>query len=127
MADVFFIVNEISDDLSMILAEDMLSNQRIRSRWVRALVRVAIAVVVTAAVIYTGGLAIHLLKMKGFAYASKKAFTAIYKTSKIGKTGKLYPAVMTGLGIGMKQAYSRMDVPWEGLAKEAKYSVKFAW
>jgi hypothetical protein len=109
------------------LQDSSITNANFFKRFVRALARTLMVAVVSAAIVYTGGLAAGVIKFKSAVLGHKLGWAAITKKVTIGASGKLYPGLMYGLGKGAIEAAQKWDKPWEGLQKEAKYAVKAVW
>lgn len=128
ISEIFYVMDEMTDDLLLVLQDPAFENAFIKSRLGRALARVLLVAAVTAAIYFTGGIAASIIKAGSIHSGVFKAgLTAITKSTKIVSGGKLYSGLMMGLGKGTIQAAGRWDQPWEGITKEAKYGIKLAW
>lgn len=127
-SEIFYTLETATDDIALILKDPTSTNAFLSHRMVRALVRTILVAAVTAAIIYTGGLAVGIIKLKsGIAIAHKAGLVALTKKVSIGASGKLYAGLYFGLGKGMIEATQKWDKPWEGISKEAKYALKAVW
>jgi hypothetical protein len=127
LAEIFFLTNKMSEDLILVLEDASLEEHRVKSKFLRAFFRVALAVAITAAIVYTGAAALSLLKFGSVAGAHSVGTAALAGKVVIGASGKLYPALMTGIGTGLKTAGSNWEKDWQGIVKEGKYAIKIAW
>lgn len=128
LSDIFYLMDEVSNDLLLVLEDPSFEMGRLMNkRWFRAFVRVVLVAAVTAAVIYTGAAALSFAKIGWAGTAHKAGWAAVTKKVSIGASGKLYPGLTFGLGKGLINATQKWDDDWEGIVKEAKYSVKVAW
>lgn len=127
LSDVFYILNEITDELSLILEDPIYQNGFIRTKLGRALVRTLLVAAITIAVVYTAGLVTPALKMKSLYLGHKAAMTAITtKTTVLG--GKMYSALTYGLGKGLIGGVQKWNDEWKGIGNETLYAaVKVAW
>lgn len=127
LSDAFYILDEITDELSLILEDPTYQNGFIRTKLGRALVRTLLVAAITVAVVYTVGLAVPAIKLKSLYLGHKAGLTALTtKTTVAG--GKMYAALTYGLGKGMIGAVQKWDEEWKGLGKESIYAaVKVAW
>lgn len=127
-SEIFYTLETATDDIALVLSDSALTNAFFSNRMVRALVRTILVAAVTAAIIYTGGLAVGIIKLKsGIAIAHKAGLVALTKKVSIGSSGKLYAGLYFGLGKGMIEATQKWEKPWEGISKEAKYAIKAVW
>jgi hypothetical protein len=127
IADIFYLTEEMTGNILLVLENPASHNARlIDKRWFRALIRVILVAAVTAAVIYTGGAALSLLKVGSISAAKKAGLAAITKKVAVG-SGKLYPGLMYGIGKGIINAGQKWDDEWSGVLEEGKYGVKIAW
>lgn len=127
VANIFYTLDGTTDDIAILLQDPSIANASFFKRFVRALARTLLVAVVSAAIVYTGGLAAGVIKFKSAALGHKLGWAALTKKVSIGASGKLYPGLMYGLGKGAKEAMQKWDKPWEGIQKEAKYAVKAVW
>jgi hypothetical protein len=127
IAEIFFVMDDMTDDLMLVLQDPTFENASFFKRLGRALVRVILVAAVTAAIIYTGGLAVGAWKMKSIYLGHKAGWAALTKKVSIGASGKLYPGFYYGIGKGMIGATQKWSLEWEGVGKEAKYAVKAVW
>jgi hypothetical protein len=127
IADIFYTLDGATDDIALLLQDPAIGNASFFKRFVRALVRTILVAAVSAAIVYTGGLAAGVIKFKSAFLGHKLGWAALTKKATIGASGKLYPALTYGLGKGAIEAVQKWDKPWEGLKKEAKYAVKAVW
>lgn len=129
MADLFYTLDDISDDILVLFEDPSFEGQNLflKKKFFRALVRAVIVAAVTAAVIYTGAALIGTVKLKSLYLGHKAGWAAITTKTAIGASGKMYTALTYGLGKGIIGAAEKWEKEWEGLVKEAKYAVKIAW
>jgi hypothetical protein len=128
IAEIFFVMDDMTDDLMLVLQDPTFENASFIKRLGRALGRVLLVAAVTAVIYFTGGVAASILKVGSLHSGIFKAgLTAVSKSTKLASGGKLYSGLMMGLGKGTIQAVGRWDEEWEGIGKEAKYGIKLAW
>lgn len=128
VANIFYTLDGATDDLAILFQDPSLANANFWKRMGRALGRALLVAAVSAIIVYTGGLAAGVIKLKtGIAAAHKAGIAALTKKVSIGASGKLYPGLMYGLGKGAIEAVQKWDKPWEGIRNEAKYAVKAVW
>jgi hypothetical protein len=127
IAEIFYIIEEMTGDIMLVLDNPNFHNARLfNKKWFRAVIRVILVAAVTAAVIYTGGAALSLLKVGSIGAAKKAGLAAIMKKVAVG-SGKLYLGLIYGLGKGIINAGQKWDDEWSGVLEEGKYGVKIAW
>lgn len=127
IADIFYTLDGATEDIALLLEDPSIANANFFRRFVRALARTLLIAVVSAAIVYTGGLAAGVIKFKSAVLGHKLGWAALTKKVSIGASGKLYPALTYGLGKGAIEAVQKWDKPWEGIQKEGKYAVKAVW
>jgi len=107
LSEIFYVMDAIADDVSLVLQDPSLPNGFTKSKFGRAFLRVILVAAVTVAFVYTAGLATGVVKMKSLYLAHKGGLAAITTKTKVAG-GKMYSALYYGLGKGMIGVRSKM-------------------